>query len=86
MARGQGCGERGFGAVSGADSELGEVRYGYIYIGRYICMFNVHIDRLPGPLATMISPPSSVTPFPLAPSHPLPHHPKAYTEPNVEFA
>lgn len=40
-----------------------------IYIGRYVCMFNVHIDRLPGPLATMISPPSSVTP----PSPLLPH-------------
>lgn len=42
--------------------ELREVRYGYLY--RYVCMFNVHIDRLPGPLATMISPPSFATPSP----------------------
>lgn len=70
----KGWGFRGFGAVFGADSELGEVRHRYLY--RYVCMFNVHIDRLPGPLATMISPPSSV----------LPPHPscridsKAYSE------
>lgn len=63
----EGWGGRGFGAVSGADSELGEVRYRYLYRYVCICMFNVHIDRLPGPLATMISPPSSVTPSPLAP-------------------
>lgn len=60
--RGEGDFWRSIWSRQTSSEKLGAVIYIVVI---YVYMLNVHIDRHPRPLATMISPPSSVCPSPL---------------------